>query len=294
MNILWTAPQKPPEIDWGKIFFPKDGYNHYDAWVVNPLLPVRGVDMLRFPKLKVVATPSTGTNHIAMGFCKKHGIDVLCLLDDRRALEEIRASSEFAFLLILAALRNFERALTEVRQGRWLEHRNLLRGQELYGKTVGAIGKGRIGTNVLKWCHAFGAKIFWHDPRVPYSKPLEWIFKNCDIVLVSCTLSDETRGMIRGEHIEMMKKDGILVNVARGEIIDEPSVAAALIRRPSVRVATDVLGGEVSGRHLASPLLKMPNRVIVTPHIAGATIESEEKAANIVVGLLHKWAQAHA
>lgn len=240
--------------------------------------PTRAVELQKYPRLEVIATPSTGTNHIDLKWCEKRGIKVLSLLDDREGLAEIRASSEFAFYMILSGLR-----LGGFRQWKkYNRNAEVMRGRELYGKHVGILGLGRIGTNVAKWVQAFGATWQSYDYGSSEESLLE-IFDKCDIVLVSMSLNEKSKGLITDKHLSRMKDGAILVNVSRAEIIEEAALIKWAASQKGLYV-TDVLHREVLG-NVASPLLEMTN-VIITPHLAGEAAESTEKALRIALQLL--------
>jgi phosphoglycerate dehydrogenase-like enzyme len=244
------------------------------------------------PSLRAVITPSTGETHIDRASLNKAGIDVRSLLDDREALEEIRASSEFAFLMILNALRRID---TATLGDRWVRPEERLRGHELYNKMVGLVGHGRIGKNLENWCRAFGAGVYWYDPYDKsnvYQPDMRWLFANCSVVVICCSLTEETRGMIDWREIQVMREGAILVNVSRGEVLKENDVSVALASRPDIEFWTDVLAGEAGGDILHSPLLGLSN-VHITPHIAGTTFESQEKAARITLELTKRWIDAN-
>lgn len=261
-------------------------------YVTDPLIaevlipdPLKWVELYKYPQLKMIVTPSTGTNHIPLTACKKHGIKVFSLLDDREALNEIRASSEFTFMLILLALRN-----GAFRQWKGYDRNDdAMRGHELYGKKALIVGYGRIGQNVDDWLAAFGAEqIILVDKE--NSNGLSSAFPDADIVVLSCSLTPETTGMITGELVASMKPNAVLVNTSRGEVVREDELVEVLRERKDITYATDVLAGEATGAHLNSPLLSMPN-VIVTPHIAGTTFESQQKAMRIALRLVEQNAE---
>lgn len=259
--------------------------------------PLKWVQLYKYPLLKIIATPSTGTDHIPLDACDRHNIKVLSLLDNRDSLSEIRASSEYTFMLILMALRN-----GAFRQWNNYERDdNAMRGHELYEKRVGIVGMGRIGDRINHWVNAFGAHTENYDPyaiSTPYrnltnhvNDGLEHIFQMSDIVVICSSLTPETKGMITGELIKSMRPGAILVNTARGEIVNEAELVEVLrARKDTLMYATDVLAGESRGEHLKSPLLSMSN-VIVTPHLAGTTFESQEKAMRITLELVTEHAE---
>ena len=230
------------------------------VWVCDPLGgEIAELHLLQFPNLLVLATPSTGTDHIDAFACKRLGVKVLSLLDDREGLETISASAEFTFKLLLDALR-------------------LLPGRELQGKKVGIVGRGRIGRRLLHWLSAFEASGFFYDPAwLAWSKPLDWLFANCDAMVICCTLNDSTRGLITGDLLRSMKRGAVLVNTARAKVVVETALLSVTNERPDIRVAVDVTD---------YPEQLAARGAIVTPHIAGNTFESRTKAARIILNLL--------
>ncbi len=254
-----------------------------DGWVIDPSTTVTK-DKL-WVGLEVIATASTGTNHIRAS----NGIPVLSLLDDREALEEIRASSEFTFFLILAALRKLNVLVHSISGSNPYANKSALRGRELYGKRVGIIGLGRIGSNIYRWVTAFGAEVGTiYDPNKVIGTTLEEVFEDSDIVVISCELNETSIDMIRGSHVRLLKTDGVLVNTSRGEVVVESELVEVLRVRPDMIYASDVIAGETTGKHLDSPLLGLSN-CIITPHVSGLTLESNMKALRIVNKLLWRW-----
>ena len=231
-------------------------------------------------KPPAIATPSTGTDHIDLEFFRFQGVHVYCLLDDREALSEIHASSEYTFMAILMGLRRIDRLIGS------LDRREA--GHELYQKRVGIVGMGRNGSNLRKWCNAFGASVAWYDPYVVSYQGggLSKLFEVSDIVVLTCSYNVETYHMIDRPLLESMKEGAVLVNTSRGAVINEPDLIDVLRIRRDITAVLDVLEGEIEGRAKNSPLWFMKN-VIVTPHIAGHTVESIEKAHAIAERLLY-------
>lgn len=223
-----------------------------------------------FPNLHILATASTGTNHIDLDACAARGIKVLSLLDDRDGLNTISASAEWTFKLILEGLR-LKRPY-----------------HELQGRQVCCVGYGRIGGYVVDWCRAFGAAADYYDPAVTHQQQptLVEVFEMYNVVVISCALTDETRGMITYDLLRRLRFEAVLVNTARGEIINEPDLCRFMAERPDVRVCLDVVTGEVNGT--ANPERLRQLGAYVTPHIAGESYESRTKAARIILELLKK------
>jgi len=266
------------------------------VWAPNPgqSFIIDDAALALFPALEVVATPSTGSNHIDRAACARRGVSVYSLLDNRPGLDRISASAEFTFLLLHNAMRRLDRGLIEVTEGRWRAREDFLRGNELQGKTVGLIGYGRIGRRMKRYCEAFDATVVCHDPYAPDVDidvwPMAEIFAKADAVVVCCQLTEETRGMIGRDLFASMREWAVLVNTSRGEVLDEAALAGVLAARSDLRVAVDVLAGEVTGQTGASPLLPFhrSGQMVITPHIAGACYESQSKAAAATLELLQR------
>jgi len=288
-----TVPTRFQEI-WHREELSRD--EQVRAWIVNPgqhFVVNEGVLDL-FPKLELLVTPSTGCNHIDMQACRNRNIPVYSLLDDRPGLNQIAASAEFTFLLLLNTLRRLDVGIQEVTQGRWRSREDLLRGRELQGRSVGLVGLGRIGRRVARYCQAFDAQVLYSDPYVTDPKfparELEALFSQVDIVCVCCRLTSETTRMITGSLLRRLKPNACLINTSRGEVIVEEELAEVLQERTDLKVGLDVLSGEVTNQHLSSPLITFHQRgqIVITPHAAGVTVESQTRAAQIALGLLQR------
>ncbi len=257
-------------------------------WIPNPgqTFTIDKKVLKQFQSLEIIITPSTGTNHINLEECKNEKVLVKGLLDNIKTLSSIRASSEFTFLMILNGLRRIDLAIDEVKNHRWRQNEDLMRGNELIGKKVGIIGLGRNGTNVAKWCISFDAIVSYYDPYInnhDYTKveDLSLLFESSDIIVICCTLDKSTYHLIEKNLLSRTKKNALIVNSSRGELINEDDLADILNSRQDIKVSLDVLSNEVTASQFSSSLMKfiMNGRIIVTPHVAGATYESQNKAA---------------
>ena len=283
-------------MKFGKRATSKKKNHQITSWIVNPgqTFKVNEEILNFFPNLKYLITPSTGINHIELGICKKKKIKVFSLLNNRKKLDEIRASSEFTFLLALNSLRRLDKAISEVDNKRWRKNEDIMRGQELYGKSVGIIGLGRIGSNIAKWFKMFGADVTYYDVinkgKKYKKKSIKYIFSNTSIICICCSLNEKTQNLIDLSTLKLLKKDSILINTSRGEVINEKDLVNFLKKRKDIFFSADVLAGETNGSNLKSKLLNMhkKRRVIITPHICGASNESQTKAAQISIDLLKK------
>jgi len=245
-----------------------------------------------FNDLKVVGTPSTGVNHIDRQYLEQRKIKLYSLLDDRESLDRITASAEFTWLHIMNAVRKFSKSLKFVSKWRDLDNENFLRSIELSDKKLGIIGFGRIGRKLNKYAQAFEMNVKFYDPYVEGScKSIEDLYDS-DILSINCYLNDETRGMISDGFFDGFKKDLIVVNTSRGEVVDEDYVAR-MIRDYKILYSCDVLSNEQNIYELKSSVLFRMNlnghpNLVITPHVAGVTVDSQRKALEVILKLCMK------
>jgi len=258
------------------------------AWVVNPCPNFKIDSSVKFylPNLKLICTPTTGTTHIDVADLKKNNIEVIGLKGSN-VVEQIKASSEFTFIHILNAIRNFSLSLDHVKNGNWRNNDFLLRGREVCESTIGIVGLGRIGGNVARWLNCMGAKIIFYDPFVEndsYQKCtfLDDLLISSDIVVLSVHLSNDTSKMINYDKFKLMKNNSWLVNTSRGEIINEEDLLLALKNNLIRGASLDVLTNENRTDFLIDNDLieysKFNSNLIISPHVAGLSVDSESKA----------------
>lgn len=231
------------------------------------------------PRLRWLCSPTTGHNHIDEAVLAARGVRLISLRGERTFLETIRATPEHTFGLILALLRRYRRAFDDVAAGRW--DRDACRGDELYGNRVGIVGLGRVGSRLAAYFNAFGAHVTWCDPADVPSMP-EWQ-RSPDIhrlietsrIVVLCASYRAGQPPIIGED-EVDALDGrYFINTARGELVDEAALLAAVRSNRLAGVAADVIADENGNNRLSEWRALLPGRnLIVTPHIAGATFDS--------------------
>ncbi|GBC75204.1 Hydroxypyruvate reductase [archaeon HR06] len=171
-----------------------------------------------------------------------------------------------------------------VKEKIWLKDYDKLRGMYLRGKTLGIIGLGRIGSYVAKLMKPFGVRILAYDPYIPKEKALlldvelvkdlKDLLKEVDILTIHAILTEETRHMISEEELKLMKKNAIIVNTARGAIIDERALYKALKENWIAGAALDVFEKEPPND---SPLLMEGDKLLLSPHVAGLSEEMERE-----------------
>lgn len=248
-------------------------------------MPLSREAIERASHLQYIDVAFTGVDHIPMDEAGKRGIAV-----SNASGYATQAVAELCISFMIQLLRNVKQTEQRCREG---GTKDGLIGNLLCGKTVGIIGAGAIGKRTAELCKAFGCKVIAYSrsrvehPAIDRQVTLEELLKEADIVSLHCPLTEETRGMIGEEQLQMMKKTAVLINTARGPVADSEALAKALTEGRIAGAACDVFETEppLDAEH---PLLHTPN-TIVTPHIAFASEESMEQRADIVFENLYAW-----
>lgn len=233
------------------------------------------------PKLKVLSKYGIGVDKIDVKTCTEFGIPLLFTPGVNHT-----TVAEHTFLLLLALEKNFLFHTDSTRAGGWKRKT----GHELLEKTIGIVGLGRIGKEVAIRARAFGMNpigfdIYWDDKfarehGVKRAATLDDIYGASDYISLHTNLTPETRGMINAKSFAKMKKGVLILNCARGEVVDTGDMVAALQSGQVGGYGTDVLDKEPPPSD--HPLLKLPN-VICTPHVASRTYESVVRQATTAV-----------
>jgi glyoxylate reductase len=236
--------------------------------------------------LKVIANVAVGFDNIDVAAATKHGV----LVTNTPGVLD-KATSEVAFALLLAAARRIVEGDRFVRSGRWKNWRSdLLLGSCLDGKTLGIIGLGRIGQAMARRARAFEMNIVYHQRnRAPLALeselggakhlPLDELLRTSDAVSVHCPLTADTRHLLSAREFSLIKSECIVVNTARGPIIDEKALVNALASNRVRAAALDVFENEPQ---VQTELLSMEN-VVLAPHIGSATTETRSQMARLAV-----------
>ena len=251
-------------------------------------LPMNEEVILGCHNLKLLAVAFTGLDHIAMEACRAKGITVCNCAGYSNA-----AVSDLVFGMLITLYRNVISCNERVRVG---GTKDGLIGMELEGKKFGVIGTGAIGLRVANIASAFGCEVYAYSrtkkelPNVTYVS-LEELLSHCDIVSLHVPLSEETRGLINRDRLALMKKTSVLINTARGPVVDSEALAEALNEGEIAGACVDVFEMEppVPQEH---PLLHAKN-LIATPHIAFATKEALVKRAIINLNNVKYWLEGN-
>lgn len=240
------------------------------------------------PELKVVVRAGVGVDNIDLDACTARGIVVMNAPDGNTV-----STAELAFGLILALARHIPRADASMRAGRW--DRKQFMGMELHGKTLGIIGMGRVGRALAERARAFGMAVVAFDPFVPERaarhlglvSQVDDVYAKADILSLHALVVPETQGMINAAAIEKMKPGVLIVNTARGKLINGADLAAALRSGQVGGAAIDVY--DVEPPPPDHPLAGLDN-VILIPHLGASTSEAQAavgiQAADQVINYL--------
>lgn len=237
-------------------------------------------------KLKMVIRGGVGLDNIDVDYCSKKGIIV------RNTPEASTiAVTELVFALMLGIARNITKAHGSMKNGQWAKD---LKGSEIYGKTLGIVGLGRIGTEVAERAKAFGMEVLACEITKKQSEhaeivSLDEIFRKSDFISLHVPLTDATKEMINRNTIKKMKDGVVLINTARGKLVNESDLADAL-KSGKVRYAgLDVYQQEPPA---GSPLLSLDN-VLLTPHLGAQTFENMERIGNIICEIIRDFRKAN-
>lgn len=236
------------------------------------------------PNLKMICVAFTGVDHVDIYYCKDRGITVC-----NCAGYSTVAVADLVFGLLINIYRNIVECNIVTRKG---GTKNGLVGFELEGKKFGVIGTGAIGMRVANIAKAFGCEVYAYSRTVKEGKEIKYVDLNtllstCDVISLHVPLNENTKGLINEENIKLMKKNAVLINTARGPVVDSKALSDALKNNIIAGAGIDVFEIEppIPVDHV---LFDAPN-LIVTPHVAFATKESMVKRAEIVFDNIDKY-----
>ncbi|MGI8383540.1 phosphoglycerate dehydrogenase [Robertmurraya sp. P23] len=263
-----------------KINDPEVNLKKIDALLVRSATTVTKELLEKMPQLKIIARAGVGVDNIDVNAATKRGIIVVNAPDGNTI-----STAEHTFAMMASLMRNIPQAHQSVKNLEW--KRNAFIGTELYGKTLGIVGMGRIGSELAKRAKVFGMNVKVYDPFLTKERAiklgvshgsLDEVLAEADIITVHTPLTPETKGLINEETLSKTKKGVYFLNCARGGIIDEQALAKFVGNGHVAGAAIDVFEVEPPGEH---PLFKFDN-VIVTPHLGASTKEAQLNVATQV------------
>lgn len=246
-------------------------------------VPLRGDTLKRLPKLKMIAVAATGYDVIDTPYCKTNGIAVANIRN-----YAVHTVPEHAFALILALRRNLLAYRQDVQNGVWQQVNQFCFFNhsigDLFGTTLGIFGEGAIGQGTAKIARGFGMRVLFADHAPPKVEgveftPPEVVLRESDVISLHCPLTPQSRNMISLNEFRKMKRSVILINTARGGLVDEAALTQALREGLIAGAGFDVLTKEPPKE--GNPLLdlRLPN-FILTPHVAWASDEAMQFLAD--------------
>jgi phosphoglycerate dehydrogenase-like enzyme len=253
----------------------------FDAYLCGDDVLSRAVIRKSLPRLKVISKYGIGLDKIDLNAATELGVPVLFTPGVNH-----NTVAEHTFALLFAALRNLVVEANHVAAGRWTR----ITGTELYGKTVAIVGLGRIGREVAIRARAFGVALvgygnhwdeaFAREIQIERVQSFDEVLRRADVVCLHTKLTAATRHLINEGNIGLMRRGAIIVNCARGEIVETSAIVSALKSGRLLAYAADVLEQEPPPAD--HPLLGLPN-AIITPHIGSRTYESVQRQATCAV-----------
>ncbi len=251
---------------------------------------LRGELLARLPSIRMVAAAATGTDNIDLAYCRQHGI----VVSNIRGYAA-HTVAEHVLMLALMLRRNVTAYRRDVAGGRW-QQANMFcffdhEIRDLFGGTMGVVGRGSIGQGVARLAQAFGMRVMFAEHkgaavlRDGYA-PFEQVLRESDVISLHCPLNDQTRGLIGEAELAQVKRGAVLINTARGGLVDEQALARALRDGRLGGAGFDVLSKEPprEGNPLLDvQLLELPNFVL-TPHVAWASARAMQTLADQLIG----------
>jgi lactate dehydrogenase-like 2-hydroxyacid dehydrogenase len=278
LHRLWLEPDKEAAL---ALIAP----NIRGLAVAGHTPKIDGRFMSKFPKLEIVSSFGVGYDHIDAAWAAAHGIIVTHtpgVLDAETA--------DTAMALTLMAVRRYPQAEQYLRAGKWPGAPYPLTAS-LRGRTMGILGLGRIGKEIAKRARAFGVDVVYHGRKPQDDAPylfypsLLAMAKACNILVVAAPGGSSTRHIVNAEVLEALGPNGVLVNIARGTLVDETALIEALQTGKILAAGLDVFEKEP---HVPEALLKLDNAVLL-PHVGSAAVPTRLAMAELVAGNLLSW-----
>ena len=259
------------------------GINKAEVYLASAAVNIDKNIIDKAKKLKLILSPSTGTDHLDLGYLQKKKIKVIHIAKERKLLNSFTATSELVFGLILLMNRKLLNAKEDAQRGKWT--REKFKGHQLKDKTFGVLGMGRLGTISAKIAKGFGMKVIGYDIKKIAIKniknvSLKYLFKNSDILSIHIHLNKKNKYFVNNKFLNLMKKDSMLINTSRGGIINEKDLLKKIKKNKNFHAGLDVIRGEWLSKKLLlkHPLIKYSktknSNLTIVPHIGGSTEES--------------------
>ena len=255
-------------------------YNNVSYIFTNPNKQgfILNEEILQHSEIKIINTCSTGLNHIDLDYCTRRGIDIWSLTTDYELINDLPSTSELAFGLMLALLRNIPKSFDNVKDGNWNYEPFI--GHQVKGLTIGIIGYGRLGKIMKRLFSGWDVDVLVDDPYVDCSKvDKDYLIMNSDVIFLHVHVTEETRRMVDKVFLSKMKKNSYLINTSRGELVDEDLIIKSIQDGVLKGYGTDVISDEFGDQNNSKLVeFSKSQNVVITPHVGGMTIEGQTKA----------------
>lgn len=247
--------------------------------------------------LKIICTASTGTNHIDLDYAKLKKIKIISIRKNLKTIEKITSTAELALTLMLSSIRNIREANQDVKNKNW-DYTKFV-GRQISDLKIGVVGYGRLGKIFTKLITPLAKKILIYEKNFKINDEnkkkqtnINNLLKKSDIISLHIHADKENINFFNKKFFSQIKKDALIVNTSRGEIIDEDDLLIFLKKNPKMRYATDVLNNEINSIKNNKLLNYSINstQVLITPHIGGMTKEAQFTAYNKAYNNLIKYA----
>lgn len=245
-------------------------------------------NLIKIKNLKIICTASTGTNHIDLDFLRKKKIKLISLRKKKNVIKKISSTSELALTFALNAIRNINIASNSVLEKKW-EYLPFV-GRQLNSITIGIIGYGRLGKILVNLLKSLKCKVLIYeknfklkDKNKKFQTGLDFLLKNSDVISLHIHADKKNIKFINSKNLKIMKKNVILINTSRGEIVSENDLVNFLRKNKNAKYFTDVINDEINNKWkslIFKEFLKKKGNVVITPHIGGMTLEAQQIAFN--------------
>lgn len=282
LNALFSVVNLPDDADAVPAFLKEHGRKVRGIALRKTIIDTTLLDAL--PALEIISSYSAGLDNVDVAAVKSRGIRIE---NTSHILAEDVANA--AIGLALAVTRDLVNADTFVREGRWPEARYYPLGRSLSSMKVGIVGLGTIGSAIARRLHAFGSQIAYFGPSrkavdMPYYDDVAELARDSDMLILTCPLTPATHHLVDANVLDALGRDGFLVNIARGPVVDETALIEALAANRIAGAALDVFEHEPD----VPAALINDRRVVLTPHLGSGTHETRRRMAENVVDTLAK------
>lgn len=265
----------------------------YDVFWFRLKFRIEEQDFPANTKTRFILCAVTGLDHIDLAACEKRGIKVIALRGEYDFLKQVRATAEHTLGLTLSLLRKVPQAVNAVNNQVW--DRDLFKGREIYGKKVGILGVGRLGTITAGFFKAFGAEVYGYDIKdfdtsiCNKIETIEELFSMVDILSVHVAYNPNTHHLVNAELLNKLKSSAFIINTARGGVIDSDALLSSLQNKKIAGAALDVIEDEYNtAENKLIAYAQQNDNLIITPHIGGNTYESFTKTETFLLEKLKK------